>query len=58
MGDPQNIEVVKNWVCLSFVTKVRSFVGLGSYYRRFIKKFTSIATHMNNLNKERYHLNR
>ncbi|WMV19085.1 hypothetical protein MTR67_012470 [Solanum verrucosum] len=35
MVDPQKIEAVKNWVRPSFLTEVRSFVGLSSYYRCF-----------------------
>ncbi|KAH0678812.1 hypothetical protein KY284_019897 [Solanum tuberosum] len=53
MVGPQKIEVVKNWVRPSSVTKVRCFVGLTSYYRRFLKIFSSIATHLTNLTKKK-----
>ncbi|WMV24309.1 hypothetical protein MTR67_017694 [Solanum verrucosum] len=46
MVDPQKIEAVKNLVRPSSVTQVRSFVGLASYYRQFVKKIASIATHL------------
>ncbi|KAH0655234.1 hypothetical protein KY285_030116 [Solanum tuberosum] len=52
MVDPQKIEAVKNWVRPSSVTEVKSFVGLASYYRRFVKNFASIATHLTNLTKK------
>ncbi|WMV41072.1 hypothetical protein MTR67_034457 [Solanum verrucosum] len=52
MVDPQKIEAVKNWVRPSSVTEVRSYVGLASYYRRFVKNFDSIATHLTNLTKK------
>ncbi|WMV25470.1 hypothetical protein MTR67_018855 [Solanum verrucosum] len=52
MVDPQNIEAVKNWVQPSFVNKVKCFVGLTSYYHRFVKNFASIATHLTNLTKK------
>ncbi|WMV45277.1 hypothetical protein MTR67_038662 [Solanum verrucosum] len=33
-------------------TEVRSFVGLASYYRRFVKNFVSIGTNLTNLTKK------
>ncbi|WMV30378.1 hypothetical protein MTR67_023763 [Solanum verrucosum] len=49
---PQKIEAVKNWVRPSSVTEVRSFVGLTSYYCRFVKNFASIATRLTILTKK------
>ena len=34
------------------MTKIRSFVGIASYYRRFVKNFSSIDTHLTNLTKK------
>ena len=51
MVDLSKIEAVKNWVRPTNVTEVRSFVGLASYYRRFVKGFSSVAFQLTNLTK-------
>ncbi|WMV19604.1 hypothetical protein MTR67_012989 [Solanum verrucosum] len=35
------------------MTEVRSFVGLASYYRRFVKNISSNATHLTRLTKKK-----
>src|ERR1043165_9429447 len=41
--DPTKIEMIKEWPVPKNLTDVRSFVGLASYYRRFILGFSEIA---------------
>nr|GEV35031.1 putative reverse transcriptase domain-containing protein [Tanacetum cinerariifolium] len=41
--DPAKIEAVKNWASPTTPTKIRQFLELASYYRRFIKDFSKIA---------------
>nr|GEY85828.1 putative reverse transcriptase domain-containing protein [Tanacetum cinerariifolium] len=41
--DPSKVESVKNWKTPESSTKIRSFLGLAGYYRRFIKIFFKIA---------------
>ena len=50
--DPSKIETVKNWVRPTNVSEIRSFVGLASYYRRFVNGFSSIASQLTNLTKQ------
>ena len=52
MVDPSKIEAVKNWERPTNVSEVRSFVGLASYYRRFVKGFSSIASQLTSLTKQ------
>jgi len=47
--DPAKIEVVKDWPTPSEVRKVRSFLGLASYYRRFVPTFAEIAAPLHSL---------
>nr|GFC58739.1 putative reverse transcriptase domain-containing protein [Tanacetum cinerariifolium] len=41
--DPSKVESLKNWKTPESSTEIRSFLGLASYYRRFIKNFSKIA---------------
>ena len=47
--DPKKIEVVVEWKQPRNVTKVRSFLGLVGYYRRFVKGFSMVAAPMTRL---------
>ncbi len=41
--DPKKIVVVENFPIPKFVTNVRAFLGLTSYYRKFILGYAKIA---------------
>ena len=52
MVDPSNIEAVKSWVRPTNVIEVRSFVGLASYYCRFVKGLSFVASQLTNLTNQ------
>jgi hypothetical protein len=52
LPDPEKIEKVKNFPRPKTVTNIRSFLGLASYYRKFIKDFSKIAKPISQLVKK------
>src|SRR5206468_7115060 len=47
--DPSEIEAVTDWPTPTNVTEVRAFLGLCSYYRRFVQNFSQIAGPLHHL---------
>nr|GEV09987.1 reverse transcriptase domain-containing protein [Tanacetum cinerariifolium] len=50
--DPTKIESIKDWASPKTPTEIRQFLGLASYYRRFIKGFSKIAKSMMKLTQK------
>ena len=50
--DPSKIQDVLNWKAPTSVPKIRSFLGLAGYYRRFVLDFSKIAKSMTELLKK------
>lgn len=50
--DPQKVKAITEWPRPTNVAEIRSFLGLTSYYRRFVKDFLRIASPLTNLWKK------
>ena len=50
--DPRNIEKSLKWRVPQNVSEVKQFLGLCSYYRRFIRNFSMIAKPLNDLTRK------
>jgi len=47
--DPAKISAVADWPAPTTVRKVRQFIGMASWYRRFVKDFSKISTPLTRL---------
>ena len=47
--DEKKIAAVKDWPTPKDAIEVRQFLGLASFYRRYVLKFAEIACPLNNL---------
>ena len=50
--DPEKVEAIMSWERLKSVFKIRSFLGLAGYYRRFIEDFSRPAAPMTILTRK------
>nr|GEU82785.1 hypothetical protein [Tanacetum cinerariifolium] len=50
--DPNKTELIKYWASPKTPTKIRQFLGLAGYYRRFIEGFSKIAKSMTKLTQK------
>lgn len=51
--DPEKLEAVQKWPTPKDKTEVRAFLGLCSYYRRFVKGFAEIAKPLHRLTEDK-----
>ncbi|XP_060202225.1 uncharacterized protein LOC132630683 [Lycium barbarum] len=52
IADPKKIEAIRDKARPTTVTEIRSFMGLASYYRQFVKGFASIASSLARLTQK------
>ncbi|KAL4016783.1 hypothetical protein IC575_024440 [Cucumis melo] len=50
--NPVKIKAITNWPRPSTVSEIRSFLGLASYYRRFVEDFSRIASLLTQLTRK------
>jgi len=50
--DPAKLEGIKDWPSPTTVKQVRSFLGFGNFYRKFIGHYADIAQPLNDLTKK------
>jgi hypothetical protein len=52
--DPEKVDAIKNWPSPKSVFEVRSFHGLSSFHRKFIRNLSGISTPMMDMVKKRH----
>ena len=52
-ASPEKVKAVLDWPRLQSVHDIRSFLGLASYYRKFIKGFSQLAKPLTDLTREK-----
>ena len=50
--DPEKLQAIRDWPIPRNVRDVCSFLGIASYYRKFITGFSTIAAAMTNLTRK------
>ena len=52
LPDPANVEKLAKWPCPRNVREVRAFLGLGNYYRRFVRGYSQLVKPLTELTQK------
>ena len=52
LPNPDNVKKLQDWPAPHNVKQVRSFLGLGNYYRRFVKEYSKMVKPLTDLTKK------
>ena len=49
--DEEKVKAIRDWPTPKNMSEMRSFHGMGSFYRRFVKDFSTLASPLNEIRK-------
>ena len=50
--DPEKTDCIRNWPVPETLTELKQFLGLATYYRKFVKDFSTVASPLHHLTQK------